>query len=79
MCSRTSTTSSSKGKIISAKITGKTDSGRGASSIGKNPSLDPPMSSVIVERHPPVNKVITQVNSVQCVAGTIVIMVLIIW
>lgn len=56
MCSRTSTTSSSKGKIISAKITGKTDSGRGASSIGKNPSLDPPMSSVIVERHPPVNK-----------------------
>jgi hypothetical protein len=35
------------------------------------------MSSVIVERHPPVNKVITKVNSVQCVAGTIVIVVLI--
>lgn len=56
MCSKTSTTSSSKGKVISAKITAKTDSGRGTPSVGKNPTLDPPMSSVIVERHPPVNK-----------------------
>lgn len=56
MCSKTSTTSSSKGKVISAKITAKTDSGRGTPNVGKNPTLDPPMSSVIVERHPPVNK-----------------------
>lgn len=56
VCSKTSTTSSSKGKVLSTRITAKTDSGRTTSSLGRNPTLDPPMSSVIVERHPPVNK-----------------------
>lgn len=54
IASKTNTVTSNKGKVVTAKITAKTDSGRGGTN--RNPTVDPPMSSVIVERHPPVNK-----------------------
>lgn len=45
----------SKGKVLSAKISAKVDSGRSAPGLG-GPVVAPPMSSVIVERHQPVTK-----------------------
>ena len=47
----------SKGKVLSAKISAKVDSGRSAPGLG-GPVVAPPMSSVIVERHQPVTKVL---------------------
>ncbi|XP_041355379.1 centrosomal protein POC5-like [Gigantopelta aegis] len=54
----TSSTSSSKGKVISTKITARVDSGRPGKSIlsANSQTLAPPMASVIVERHQPITK-----------------------
>ncbi|KAJ8311394.1 hypothetical protein KUTeg_010749 [Tegillarca granosa] len=57
--SKSSGSSSHKGKVISAKITSKIDTGRPGSGVGSGSSggtLAPPMSSVMVERHQPVSK-----------------------
>ena len=55
---QTSKQAPSKGKVLSAKISARVDSGRsGGPGLG-GPSLAPPMSSVIVERHQPVTKVL---------------------
>ncbi|OWF49978.1 centrosomal protein POC5-like [Mizuhopecten yessoensis] len=49
--------STHKGKVISTRMTGKVDSGRpGLGGPSTGPTLAPPMSSVIVERHQSVNK-----------------------
>ena len=46
----------SKGKVITAKVTGRSDATRSSLGSGQG-TLAPPMSSVLVERHQPVVKV----------------------
>ncbi|KAL3884431.1 hypothetical protein ACJMK2_024570 [Sinanodonta woodiana] len=45
-----------RSKVLTAKVTAKVDHGRTGSGLGANPTLAPPMSSVIVERHNPILK-----------------------
>ena len=58
---QTSKQAPSKGKVLSAKISAKVDTGRSGVGLGGQ-VLAPPMSSVIVERHQPVTKVCTMLS-----------------
>ena len=50
----------SRGSKVTAKVSARTDSGmRTMRGAGPSSTLNPPMSSVVVERHPPVIKVTT--------------------
>ena len=42
---------------VTARVTARTDSGMRARGANTGGTLNPPMSSVVVERHPPINKV----------------------
>jgi len=44
-------------KVLSAKVTARPDARRSASLPSSTPTLAPPMTSVVVERHQPINKV----------------------
>ena len=44
-------------KVLSAKVTARPDSRRSASVPNVAQTLAPPMTSVVVERHQPINKV----------------------
>jgi len=44
-------------KVLSAKVTAQPDTRRSASLPNPSQTLNPPMTSVVVERHQPVNKV----------------------
>ena len=46
-------------KVLSAKVTGRPDTRRSAGLPTSAQTLMPPMTSVVVERHQPVNKVNT--------------------
>jgi len=44
-------------KVLSTKVTGRADVRRSASVPSSGLTLQPPMTSVVVERHQPINKV----------------------
>ena len=44
-------------KVLSTKVTGRPDARRSASLPSSTPTLVPPMTSVVVERHQPISKV----------------------
>ena len=46
-----------KGKASTVRVSAKVDTGRPMSGLGGGPAVAPPMSSIVVERHQPVNKV----------------------
>ena len=57
-----------RGKTLTAKLSCKTDAGQSGHMTGRQSTLAPPMSSIIVERHQPIVKV-----SVEMVARLVLI------